>query len=104
MRGEQSGSKGYFLWGVPHAATGSASSLDRRMASTSTTIVEAMVDEGLDRADAVKRIAMFDVEELVETSREDLSPSQKRYAHAARSQVKISRARWTRSSRRRWLG
>ena len=67
-------------------------------------IVEAMVDEGLDRADAVKRIAMFDVEELVETSREDLSPSQKRYAHAARSQVKISRARWTRSSRRRWLG
>ncbi len=44
-------------------------------------IVEAMMDEGLERADAVKRIALFDVDGLVEPSREDLSPSQKVYAH-----------------------
>ena len=44
-------------------------------------IVEAMVDEGLDRADAVKRIALFDVGGLIEPSRKDLSPSQKVYAH-----------------------
>ena len=44
-------------------------------------IVEAMVDEGLDRKQAEKRISMFDVDGLVEPSRKDLSPSQKRYAH-----------------------
>ena len=44
-------------------------------------IVEAMVDEGLDRADAVRRVAMFDVDGLIEPSRKDLSPSQRVYAH-----------------------
>ncbi len=44
-------------------------------------IVEAMVDEGLERAEAEKRISLFDVDGLIEPSRHDLSPSQKRYAH-----------------------
>lgn len=44
-------------------------------------IVEAMAGEGLGREEAEKRIAMFDVDGLIEPSREDLSPSQKRYAH-----------------------
>ena len=44
-------------------------------------IVEAMVDEGLERKEAEKRISMFDVEGLIEPSRKELSPSQKRYAH-----------------------
>ncbi len=45
-------------------------------------IVEAMVDDGLEKRDAQKRIAMFDVHGLIEPSREDLSPSQKIYAQA----------------------
>ncbi len=44
-------------------------------------IVEAMIDEGLAKDEARKRIALFDVEGLVEPSRKDLSPSQKVYAH-----------------------
>ena len=45
-------------------------------------IVEAMVDEGLEQAPTrCKRIALFDVDGLVEPSRKDLSPSQKVYAH-----------------------
>ncbi len=46
-------------------------------------IVEAMVDEGLKREDARKQIALFDVDGLIESSREDLSPSQKVYAQEA---------------------
>ncbi len=45
-------------------------------------IVEAMVDDGLEKRDAQKRIAMFDVHGLIEPSRGDLSPSQKIYAQA----------------------
>ena len=45
-------------------------------------IVAAMVEEGLNRAEAQKRISLFDVEGLIEPSRTDLSPSQKVYAHA----------------------
>ena len=46
-------------------------------------IVEAMVGEGMEKDEAQKRIAMFDVKNLVEPSRDDLSPSQKIYAHKA---------------------
>ena len=46
-------------------------------------IVEAMVGEGMEKDEAQKRIAMFDVNGLVEPSRDDLSPSQKIYAHKA---------------------
>ena len=46
-------------------------------------IVEAMVDEGLKQEDAPKQIALFDVHGLIEPSRDDLSPSQKVYAHKA---------------------
>ncbi|EKN3756877.1 NAD-dependent malic enzyme [Yersinia enterocolitica] len=46
-------------------------------------IVAAMVDEGLSRDDARARIGMFDVNGLLESSRNDLSPSQKVYAHQA---------------------
>jgi malate dehydrogenase (oxaloacetate-decarboxylating)(NADP+) len=44
-------------------------------------IVEVMVDEGLKKEDAQRRISMFDVKGLIEPSRKDLSPSQKVYAH-----------------------
>ncbi len=43
-------------------------------------IVEAMVEEGLEREEARKRIAMFDEHGLLEPSRGDLSPSQQAYA------------------------
>ncbi len=46
-------------------------------------IVEAMVDEGLKREDARAQIALFDVNGLIEPSRDDLSPSQKVYAQEA---------------------
>ena len=46
-------------------------------------IVEAMVDEGLKKEDAQKRIALFDVNGLIEPSRTDLTPSQAVYAHEA---------------------
>ena len=46
-------------------------------------IVEAMVDEGLKREDAQKQIALFDVGGLIEPSRQELSSSQKVYAHKA---------------------
>ncbi len=49
----------------------------------SNMIVEAMVDEGLKKEDAQKQISLFDVNGLVEASRQDLSPSQKVYAHKA---------------------
>ena len=51
-------------------------------------IVEAMVDEGVRREDARGRIAMFDVDGLVEPSREDLSPSQQVYAHKGQKSTK----------------
>jgi malate dehydrogenase (oxaloacetate-decarboxylating)(NADP+) len=43
-------------------------------------IVEAMVDEGLSREDARKRVTLFDVNGLIETQRKDLNPSQAVYA------------------------
>ena len=46
-------------------------------------IVEAMVDEGLTKEDARKQIALFDVEGLIEPSRQGLTPSQKVYAQKA---------------------
>ena len=44
-------------------------------------IVEAMMLEGLSKAEARARIAMFDVNGLLETSRKDLFDFQKPYAH-----------------------
>ena len=49
----------------------------------SNMIVEAMMIEGLKKEDAEKQISLFDVNGLIEPSRQDLSPSQKVYAHAA---------------------
>jgi malate dehydrogenase (oxaloacetate-decarboxylating)(NADP+) len=46
-------------------------------------IVSAMQIEGLGKEDAEKRIALFDVNGLIEPSRMDLSPSQRVYAHPA---------------------
>ncbi len=43
-------------------------------------IVEAVVDEGLSREDARKRVTLFDVNGLIERSRKDLNPSQAVYA------------------------
>jgi malate dehydrogenase (oxaloacetate-decarboxylating)(NADP+) len=43
-------------------------------------IVEAMVDEGLSRHDAQKRVTLFDVNGLIERSRKDLGASQAIYA------------------------
>lgn len=43
-------------------------------------MVEAMVDEGLSEDDARQRIAMHDVNGLLDATRDDLSPSQKVYA------------------------
>ncbi len=48
-------------------------------------IVEAMVDEGLRKEDAQKQIALFDVDGLIEPSRQNLSPSQAVYAQKADS-------------------
>jgi malate dehydrogenase (oxaloacetate-decarboxylating)(NADP+) len=42
-------------------------------------IVEAMADEGLSRENARKRVTLFDVNGLIETSRKDLNPSQAVY-------------------------
>jgi malate dehydrogenase (oxaloacetate-decarboxylating)(NADP+) len=46
-------------------------------------IVEAMVGGGATREDARARITLFDVNGLIESSRKDLNPSQKPYAHRA---------------------
>ena len=46
----------------------------------SNMMVEAMMDEGLSQADARARIAMYDVNGLLDSKRTDLSPSQKIYA------------------------
>jgi malate dehydrogenase (oxaloacetate-decarboxylating)(NADP+) len=43
-------------------------------------LVVAMVDEGLSRADARKRVTLFDVNGLIETSRKDINASQAVYA------------------------
>jgi malate dehydrogenase (oxaloacetate-decarboxylating)(NADP+) len=43
-------------------------------------IVEAMVSEGLSREDARKRVTLFDVNGLIESSRKDLNASQAIYA------------------------
>jgi malate dehydrogenase (oxaloacetate-decarboxylating)(NADP+) len=45
-------------------------------------LVSAMQDEGLTKEQAQARVSMFDVNGLLETSRKDLSPSQRTYAHA----------------------
>ncbi|MCY0385797.1 NAD-dependent malic enzyme [Robbsia sp. Bb-Pol-6] len=44
-------------------------------------LVETMVQEGLSRQAARERIALFDINGLVEKRRRDLNPSQARYAH-----------------------
>lgn len=46
-------------------------------------IVSAMLEEGLSESEAHHRISMFDIDGLLESSRADLSPSQKVYAHEA---------------------
>jgi malate dehydrogenase (oxaloacetate-decarboxylating)(NADP+) len=46
-------------------------------------IVSAMRAKGLPRDEAVSRISLFDVDGLIEPSRQDLSPSQRVYAHKA---------------------
>jgi malate dehydrogenase (oxaloacetate-decarboxylating)(NADP+) len=43
-------------------------------------IAEAIVDEGLSREDARKRVTLFDINGLIEASRKDLNPSQAIYA------------------------
>ncbi len=43
-------------------------------------LVEAMVEEGLSREDARKRVTLFDVNGLIEASRNDLNPSQAVYS------------------------
>ena len=55
-------------------------------------IVEAMVGEGMEKGEAQKRIAMFDVNGLVEPSRGDLSPSQRIYAHKAEPTKDLAQA------------
>ena len=55
-------------------------------------IVETMVGEGLEKDEAQKRIAMFDVDGLIEPSRDDLSPSQKLYAHKAEPTKDLAQA------------
>ncbi len=47
-------------------------------------IVEAMVDEGVKKEDARRQIALFDAGGLIESTRQDLSSSQKVYAQKAR--------------------
>ncbi len=44
-------------------------------------IVEAMIQEGLSEADARNPIALFDINGLIQAERDDLSSSQKPYAH-----------------------
>jgi malate dehydrogenase (oxaloacetate-decarboxylating)(NADP+) len=44
-------------------------------------IVTAMHNMGLSQEDAASRISLFDVEGLIEPSRQDLSPSQRVYSH-----------------------
>ena len=46
-------------------------------------IATAMQDKGLSRQDATARISLFDVDGLIEPSRQDLSPSQRVFAHDA---------------------
>ena len=55
-------------------------------------IVEAMVDEGLSREDARRRIRLFDVRGLIEPGRQDLSPSQRVYARPAAATADLARA------------
>ena len=49
----------------------------------SNLIVTAMRNKGLSQEDAASRISLFDVDGLIEPSRQDLSPSQRVYAHKA---------------------
>ena len=58
----------------------------------SNMIVEAMVDEGLKKEDAQKQISLFDVNGLIEASRQDLTPSQKAYAHRAEPTANLTQA------------
>ena len=55
-------------------------------------IAEAMMDEGLEKAEAEKRIALFDVNGLIESSRTDLNSSQQRFAHDLKSTKSLADA------------
>jgi malate dehydrogenase (oxaloacetate-decarboxylating)(NADP+) len=55
-------------------------------------IVEAMVEEGLSREEARKRVTLFDVNGLIETSRKDLNPSQAVYARDLKPTLELAKA------------
>jgi malate dehydrogenase (oxaloacetate-decarboxylating)(NADP+) len=55
-------------------------------------IVEAMVDEGLSREDARKRVTLFDVNGLIERSRKDLDASQAVYARDLKPTTDLAQA------------
>ncbi len=55
-------------------------------------IVSAMRNKGLSQEDAASRISLFDVNGLIELSRDDLTPSQKVYAHKAEPTKELVRA------------
>jgi malate dehydrogenase (oxaloacetate-decarboxylating)(NADP+) len=44
-------------------------------------LAAAMEQQGLSKAEAAARISLFDIDGLIESSRQDLSPSQRVYAH-----------------------
>ena len=64
-------------------------------------IVEAMMLEGLSEAEARARIAMFDVNGLIEASRKDVLDFQQPYAHKYRAEQGLRRRDRDRSSRLR---
>lgn len=49
---------------------------------TADMLISALKQEGISEQDAIERITLMDVNGLLETSRTDLSPQQKRYAKA----------------------
>ncbi len=55
-------------------------------------IVAAMRNKGLSQDDAAARISLFDVDGLIEPSRQDLSPSQQVYAHKAEPTRDLAKA------------
>lgn len=55
-------------------------------------IVEAMIQDGLTETEARRRVALFDVNGLIESKREDLNASQKVYAHDYRQTNDLAEA------------